>query len=400
MLRRISPQPLTALVVCSLAVAVLAWSWAGLLANPSGPPSLQTGLLTLFLAGAVVGAGLYPIHVRHNTKVSLTTPALYIMALLLPVPIAALAAGVSVLLKMWLRRSKTGNRPSDIATDGGRWVLVAFLSACVAHWGPLQSLGMPLVLLATALVMFAGDVVTVAFEIAPMCGVPPRKIMAGVVRDGGLSEAVQYLLGMLGAMAALKEVWALALVAIPAVIAYRVFKSMYELQDHTRAFLEGMADAVDLRDPYTGGHSRRVAEWCSQILGQMNTVGAEADLIVASARVHDIGKIGIPDAVLMKPDRLGPEKSKQMQSHTEKGPELLSHHRDFRARRRGGALASRTLGRRGLPGWACWLRHPLWRTRDRGGGRLRRHDIGQTVSHGDARRAGDCRFAAGTQPAV
>ena len=208
-------------------------------------------------------------------------------------------------------------------------MLVAFLSAGIAHQPALQSLGLPLVLVTTALVMFAGDVVSVAFEISPMCGAPPAKIMAGAVREGGLSEAVQYLLGMLGVIAALREIWALALLALPIIIAFRVFKSIFELQDNTRIFLEGMADAVDLRDPYTGGHSRQVADWCARILDEMNTLGPEADLIVASARVHDIGKIGIPDAVLMKPDRLTPEETKIMQAHTQKGAELLGHHRDF-----------------------------------------------------------------------
>jgi HD-GYP domain-containing protein (c-di-GMP phosphodiesterase class II) len=101
------------------------------------------------------------------------------------------------------------------------------------------------------------------------------------------------------------------------------------MQDSTRTLLEGMADAVDLRDPYTGGHSRRVTEYCAQILRELRVTGCEADLILGAARVHDIGKIGVPDGILNKPSRLTPEEQAIMQSHSEMGAQLLARYPDF-----------------------------------------------------------------------
>src|SRR5947209_12107254 len=93
--------------------------------------------------------------------------------------------------------------------------------------------------------------------------------------------------------------------------------------------LESMADAVDLRDPYTGGHSRRVADLSELILKALPMRGPEADLIVSSARVHDIGKIGMPDQVLKKEGPLSDEEWVFMKDHPVKGAELLRKYPDF-----------------------------------------------------------------------
>jgi putative nucleotidyltransferase with HDIG domain len=90
-----------------------------------------------------------------------------------------------------------------------------------------------------------------------------------------------------------------------------------------------MADEVDLRDPYTGGHSRRVQELCAKILNRLQIYGPEADVILTSACLHDIGKIGISDTILNKPGRYSPEERQVMQTHARKGAELLGKYTDF-----------------------------------------------------------------------
>jgi len=90
-----------------------------------------------------------------------------------------------------------------------------------------------------------------------------------------------------------------------------------------------MADTVDLRDMYTGGHSNRVSHLVQQILIQLKVSGPEAKLIEMTARLHDIGKIGIPDMILMKPGTLSVEEMAVMQTHPQKGAELISKYKDF-----------------------------------------------------------------------
>jgi HD-GYP domain-containing protein (c-di-GMP phosphodiesterase class II) len=90
-----------------------------------------------------------------------------------------------------------------------------------------------------------------------------------------------------------------------------------------------MADTVDLRDVYTGGHSKRVAELVRGILQQMEISGPETAIIEIAARLHDIGKIGVADSILKKPARLLPEEMATMRTHPEKGAALISKYKDF-----------------------------------------------------------------------
>jgi putative nucleotidyltransferase with HDIG domain len=101
------------------------------------------------------------------------------------------------------------------------------------------------------------------------------------------------------------------------------------MQDDTRHILESMADTVDMRDPYTGGHSRRVTEFTEAILRTMEKHGPEVDLIISAARVHDIGKIAIPDGILNKPGKLTDEERAIMETHSERGAEVLERYQDF-----------------------------------------------------------------------
>jgi hypothetical protein len=203
------------------------------------------------------------------------------------------------------------------------------LGATVAHL-PITTdmLYVPLLFIA-AILMFLGDNITAALEIAPICGEAPTRVIVMSLRQSGVIEGIQYLLGILAALTAAHYPGALLLLVLPIVLVYRTFKQVIEVQNSTLQLLEGMADTVDLRDPYTGGHSRRVAELCTGILQELNIKGLEAELIIAAARIHDIGKIAIPDQILHKPGRLTEDELAIMQSHPEQGAALLMRYPDF-----------------------------------------------------------------------
>jgi HD-GYP domain-containing protein (c-di-GMP phosphodiesterase class II) len=85
-----------------------------------------------------------------------------------------------------------------------------------------------------------------------------------------------------------------------------------------------LAQAVELRDEYTGGHTARVKNY-AMMLGQHLKLSAhDLGLIEIGTPLHDIGKIGIDDAILRKPGRLTPEEFKVMQTHTIKGAAIIS----------------------------------------------------------------------------
>jgi HD-GYP domain-containing protein (c-di-GMP phosphodiesterase class II) len=84
-----------------------------------------------------------------------------------------------------------------------------------------------------------------------------------------------------------------------------------------------LAQAVELRDDYTGGHTNRVTSYALRLAKEMDLPDDQIHLIRIGTPLHDIGKIGIDDAILRKPGRLTPEEFKTMQSHTVKGAAIL-----------------------------------------------------------------------------
>jgi HD-GYP domain-containing protein (c-di-GMP phosphodiesterase class II) len=91
-----------------------------------------------------------------------------------------------------------------------------------------------------------------------------------------------------------------------------------------------LAQAVELRDEYTGGHTHRVSTYSVLLAEELEMTPAEVDLVRIGTPLHDIGKIGIDDAILRKPDRLTPEEFEQMKLHTVKGYEIVSTVPDLR----------------------------------------------------------------------
>ena len=103
----------------------------------------------------------------------------------------------------------------------------------------------------------------------------------------------------------------------------RLRSAMQELERSYDITLETMGDALDLRDAETEGHSRRVTAY-TIALARAIGVGAEQLRIIArGAFLHDIGKIAIPDCILLKPAKLTPEETEIMREHCTRGYEMV-----------------------------------------------------------------------------
>jgi HD-GYP domain-containing protein (c-di-GMP phosphodiesterase class II) len=296
-------------------------------ATPASTLSPGSLLLALGLAGAVVLAYRYPVHLRLHTKVVLASVVYYLIAVLVPPPLAVLAAGLAALAGELSQRAQSGAYLSDMVAEIGRRMLMVLIGTLVAHAGMAEPA--PWLLWTIALVLAALDILTLPLVLAPIFGDRPLRVLISTARATWLVETVQYLVAVLGAVAASRYLWTLPLLIVPGALVYTAFKSMKEMHENTRLLLESMADAVDLRDPYTGGHSRRVADYSAAILRELQLTGPEVTLIVSAARVHDIGKIGVPDAVLFKPGRLMPEERALMELHPVHGANLLKRYADF-----------------------------------------------------------------------
>lgn len=108
--------------------------------------------------------------------------------------------------------------------------------------------------------------------------------------------------------------------------------SMRQRQNEYKSIVEQslrtFAKTIDAKDPYTNGHSVRVAEYSREIARRMGLSEDEQERIYYIALMHDIGKIGIPDHILNKPEALTEEERKIIQTHVTIGGDIL---KDFTA---------------------------------------------------------------------
>lgn len=104
-----------------------------------------------------------------------------------------------------------------------------------------------------------------------------------------------------------------------------------QVRDRTRALeesrlevLERLARAAEFRDDETGQHTRRVGRTAGCLAQALGLGRDEAELITRAAPLHDLGKIGIPDQILLKPGKLTPAEFEVMKRHSSVGAEILA----------------------------------------------------------------------------
>jgi len=89
--------------------------------------------------------------------------------------------------------------------------------------------------------------------------------------------------------------------------------------------VQALAETLDKRDAYTGGHTRRVMGYSLAIGREMGLAGGMLENLKLAAILHDIGKIGIRDRILLKQEGLSIEEAETMHRHTEYGADILEH---------------------------------------------------------------------------
>lgn len=92
--------------------------------------------------------------------------------------------------------------------------------------------------------------------------------------------------------------------------------------------IDCIVSALDAKDPYTAGHSERVSDMAIVVCQLLEFTHEQTQAIHIAAHLHDIGKIGVPDSVLLKEGKLTNEEWEKLKKHPEIGAEILSksHH--------------------------------------------------------------------------
>lgn len=104
-----------------------------------------------------------------------------------------------------------------------------------------------------------------------------------------------------------------------------------ELQDLFQSTVSVLAETIEKRDPYTAGHTQRVTNYSVMTAEFLGLSQKEISDLRLSAILHDIGKIGVRDHILLKPAALEHGEFEQMMRHTEHGADILNHSRLLRS---------------------------------------------------------------------
>jgi HD-GYP domain-containing protein (c-di-GMP phosphodiesterase class II) len=103
-----------------------------------------------------------------------------------------------------------------------------------------------------------------------------------------------------------------------------------ELEEMFFQTAESLADAIEKRDPYTGGHTRRVTLYSLATAKYLPLNPMEMKWLKIASVLHDIGKIGIDDQILRKPEQLNPEEFEVIKQHAVMGVEIINHIKPLR----------------------------------------------------------------------
>ena len=106
-------------------------------------------------------------------------------------------------------------------------------------------------------------------------------------------------------------------------LAEEVAKATAEIREREREAVFRLARAAEFRDPETGAHIQRMAHYSRLIAAGIGLDEAQQELILEAAPMHDVGKLGTPDAILLKPGKLTPEEFAVMKQHASIGWEIL-----------------------------------------------------------------------------
>ncbi len=112
------------------------------------------------------------------------------------------------------------------------------------------------------------------------------------------------------------------LLYVPVVLMHNALDQQHKLRQEARQVVQALAQTLEERDPYTLGHSARVAGYAAEIAVELGMTADEVDQVRRAGLIHDIGKVDIQDRVLHKPGHLTQDERDSLRVHTDQAIEL------------------------------------------------------------------------------
>lgn len=189
---------------------------------------------------------------------------------------------------------------------------------------PLASLNTTVIALIASLCYLAINAILFAYVVGTSIGKSPLTVFLASSTGFLIQNITLPSIGLLLTTVRDLSPWSLLIVLLPLLGPYVAMRGNRETQIQIQKTIEALADTVDRRDTSTAQHSERVAKYTQQIIDELGTIRfAESEAIILAARVHDLGKIAIPDAVLLKPGKLDDGEYWLMRQHPVAGDDIL-----------------------------------------------------------------------------
>ena len=276
----------------------------------------------------------HKVYLGDSTSVALDGVGQVAILLILPAPIALTVVGVAKLLSevsLLVQKRRKSRRAIFINLGSSLFSCVAGLGAFHLLqgerfiWGHNFSplLGLPALIGVAVSYQLAGTLVVV-FAVTLNSGERPFAIFIQLSKDTVWPEMSLIAIGIVcAALWTFRPILSL-LVVVPVYLSMRSFASVARLHKETVDAVLKMAESIGYRDTGTYEHSQRLAEMTGHVARALRLTPEHVAEAVLASRVHDLGKIGISNDILLKPEALSGEERATMEEHPAIGAAILA----------------------------------------------------------------------------
>lgn len=291
--------------------------------TPSG--ELLKGFLFWAILAIVVES--LPIPLQHGGFMTLGFPVIYATLLVYGPGISSWAAASGIVIGvLWIQRQQwyrmLFNAAQLTLSISVAWVIFRQMGGALVT---PDSVGHVLPVIPSVLGYFLVNTFLVQIVLALQQKVSPLDMWLANVKWAAPNYLAQTPIAFL--MAVIYEQiawWSVLFLFLPLYIAYYVYKLYTDMQKEHLSTIEALAAAVEARDPYTEKHSKRMAEYAVATARRLGLSLNQAETIRYAAILHDIGKIGINDRILGKPESLTEKEWSKVKEHSSVGADILS----------------------------------------------------------------------------
>ena len=303
-----------------------------------GRELLDWALRAALLLGLCGWTSQQRVYVRDSSSIVMGTIGHMVTLTVLPYPLAILVIALAKCLTETLNIAKKRRTGRQMVVNVGSVVLASASGAgafLLLHGNQYlwrsdvhALLGLPgLVALAGLYYLINAVVVFGAISLTGRDG--PLTLFRSLVGDLFFPEMSLILVGLVSAILFKASPFLSVLIVVPGLLSARAYEAVARMRKETIEAVLKMAESIDYRDTGTYEHSKRLENYSRRLAESLDLIREQVNDVVLASKVHDLGKIGISNAILLKQGPLTDEERQIMQEHPVIGANILSSYSAF-----------------------------------------------------------------------